>query len=158
MSDRFFSRFLRGWREIGVRLGTALGLLVICGFLGAAVSLPLWFLSTTYRSAYTIGVAAAAGASIAVWAVRRLARPGRAGAGAPPLSMRRRGRARLPRGLARLFRALSALAKAALLLAALGATFALALRGRFLAALPAAAAFFAVVAWIGLGAGSRKAP
>ncbi len=153
MSDSLLSRLLRGWREIGARLGTFVGLLAICGILGAAVSLPLWLFSTQKR-AYTIAVAAAAGAAIVAWAARRLAR---ARSGLLRRDAIEQG-AGEPRGLRRLLRGLAAILKAVLLLAALGATLALALRGRFLATLPAAAAFLAIAAWIGIGAGKRRAP
>ncbi len=145
---RLLARLLRGWREIGAGIGTLVALVAICGALGAAIALPLWLFATSERRIYTIVVAAAAAAGIVYLVVRRLARPP-AGGGAE-------GGRTARRALGSLASALVAVLRVVLLVATVGATVSLAGGGRWLAALPAAAAALAVAAWIGISAGSRN--
>jgi len=135
VSDRFLPRVLRGYREIGSRLGFFLLLVALSAALGAGVALPLWLFATASPRAYTAAVGVAAVVLLAVFAARRIARPGISWPGA----------------FRRLLTILLAVAKGILLAASLYLSALLAVRRLVLPAAIAALASLAIGAWIGYG-------
>jgi hypothetical protein len=130
-----FRRVLRGYREIGARIGALALLVALSASLGALIALPLWLFATSSPRSYTAAVLAAAVAAAGASLVRRLARTG----------------VRWPRAAAKALAVLLGLAKAILLLASLYAAAAFAVRRLYLPAAAGGLVFLAAAAWIGWG-------
>jgi hypothetical protein len=135
VSGTFLPRVVRGYRQIGARLGLFVLLVVLSAGLGALIAFPLWLFATAVPRAYTIAVLAAAAAAVAAAVTRRILRTGLGWS----------------RAAARVGLVLLGIAKALLLLVGLYAAAAFAARRLFVPAAVGALVFLAAAAWIGWG-------
>ena len=129
------ARILRGYFEIGKRVGFLFLLVAGSASLGFAIAWPLWYFATSNRRLYSFGVLGALAAAGIAAAIRAAVRA-RHGA----------------------FRGLLAIVWTVLLLAGLYIAALLAVKGIWIAAIPVSLLWMLFLGWVGFGKGSRGKP